>query len=526
MLAVCKKNHLFKNCIAFFAGCLLPLSLSPFDYSLIIFPSIILLFYSINHLELINNPKQRVKLALLRGYLYGLGCFGCGVAWIYISIHEHGDASPLLAGFLTMLLIFGALAFFPAIKLGLYQYFKSNNSINSNLLILAPSIWVILDWVQSWAFTGFPWLYVGFSQTDTALAGYAPVLSIFGLTWMTVFTAGIIYLLLKNLAVFINNNYHQNSLNSALAYLVVLISVYIIGLSLQGIEWTKPLANSEKIVLVQGDIAQNKRWQKNEVQNTINKYINLTAPYWKHSTIIWPESAIPTPLHTIDNLVADWKQQAVTNDSTLILGIPVLANPEYQYYNGIIALNQKNNNIYFKSKLVPWGEYVPMENIFRGLIAFFDLPMSHFIPGDNMSVLSSEFINWVPFICYEIAYPDYVITNAHLGNAIVTISNDAWFGNSIGPWQHLQLAKMRAIETGRPVVRSTNNGVTAVINHKGKIIQQIHQFAPGVLTQNIYGYNGLTPIMYYGVNFIILLCFVLFILCAIKNNILNESSRS
>ncbi len=523
MLAVIKNNATFNNLLAFFAGCILPLSLSPFNYSPIIFPSIMLLFYSI-------ETNTSIKLSAVRGYLYGLGCFSFGVTWIYISIHEHGNASPLLAGFLTMGLIMTVLAFLPALKLALYQYIKNKNA-HINFLLLAPSLWVSIDWVQSWLFTGFPWLYAGYSQTNTVLAGFAPLVSIFGLTWLVVFLSGLLYLILKNLLIFVRNNFHQNSLNQVLIYLITFISFYIISASLSGIEWTTKMPNQERVVLVQGDIAQGKKWQKQEVQNTIDKYLNLSASYWNNNTIIWPETALPVPLQYIDNLVLELQQQAIKTNSTLITGIPAQANETPQYYNAIIALNKNylnsppvTQNVYYKTKLVPWGEYVPLENIFRGLIAFFDLPMSHFIRGQSGKILSSAFIDWVPFICYEIAYPNFVISHAHLGNALVTISNDAWFGNSIGPWQHLQLAQMRAIETGRPVVRSTNNGITAVIDHKGNIIKTIPQFTPGVLTAEISGYTGLTPVMYYGVNFIIGLCFLAVIICYSKRRCLFKAN--
>jgi len=508
-----RNNHIYKCLIALFAGGLLPLSLSPFDYSLIIFPSIILLFYSIENFTL---DKSGIKKAIFNGYLYGIGCFTLGISWIYVSIHEHGDASPLLAGFLTMSLIMGVLAFFPAIKLGLYQYLKTKN-ININLLILAPSIWVLIDWLQSWAFTGFPWLYVGYSQIDSSLAGFAPIGSIFGLNYIVVLIAGLFYLIITNLIIFIKNNFHQNSLNNILTYLLILIFIYILGSSLLAIPWTEKTADKEQIVLVQGNIPQNKKWLRIEIENSINKYLTLTEPYWHNSTIIWPETAVPIPIHYISAQITSWQQKAISENSTLILGIPILANKDYQYYNGIIGLNKNypENNTYYKTKLVPWGEYVPLENWFRGLIAFFDLPMSNFIPGNlvtNKSSLKSEYLNFVPYICYEIAYPDYVISTANKGNVLVTISNDAWFGNSIGPWQHLQLARMRALETGRAVVRSTNNGITAIIDHKGKIIQKIPQFTAGVLVNEVYGYTGLTPIMYYGVNFIIAICFFIIIL--------------
>lgn len=500
----------FKDLIALFAGLLVPFSLSPHNYKSLAFVSIILLLFAIN--------KTSIKQAIKKGYLYGLGSFGYGVSWIFISIHDHGNATVILAGILTMLLICGILAFYPAIKLGLYKYLedhktKNNKSSSKALSIInLASIWVLIDWLQGWLFTGFPWLYLGYSQTNGLLAGYAPILSVFGLTWLIIFLAGLLYLLLKNTLLFIKNNKFQYNINYSLNYLIVIVMIFTMGASLNTIQWTSKNKETENIILIQGNIPQENRWDLKLFEHNIAIYENLTANFWENNTIIWPEGAVNLPLPYSQKLIDKWHQQALNNNSTLIIGIPNLANQKNQFFNSIIALGN-GNGLHNKNKLVPFGEYVPLETLLRGLISFFDLPMSNFISGasenPHFNLLNSNSINWMPFICYEIAYPDYVIEHAKNGNAIITISNDSWFGDSIGPWQHLQLAQMRALETAKPVIRATNNGVTAIIDQHGKITNQIPQFESGVLKDKINGYTGMTPIMYYGVNSIILLCFVL-----------------
>lgn len=507
--------NLSKDFLALVSGILLPFSLSPFDYNFLAFASVIGIILSINYCS-----WQR---ALWRGYLYGCSSFGFGVSWIYISIHEHGNASPLLAGFLTALLIMGVLAFYPAIKFGLYQYFinkfnttnpdisKSNKYRDTiSLLIILPSLWVIIDWIQGWLFTGFPWLFIGYSQTDSSLAGFAPVMSVFGLSWVVVLLSSLMYLIVANLIYFIKNNNNSVALKDVLSYSLVIVIFFISGNSLKNTKWTTRDINYEKTVLVQGSIPQDIKWSKEQINNNINTYLNLTEPYWQHSTIIWPESAMTVPLQHIEGLVNDWDNKAAINNSSLIFGIPIKINKEY--FNGIISIGTKHSR-YYKNKLVPWGEYVPFEQYLRGIIDFFDLPMSDFVSGSvldkHFDILKTEFIRWLPFICYEIAYPDYVISHARQGDAIVTISNDAWFGNSIGPWQHLQIARMRALETGRPLARSTNNGITAFVNYDGQIISKLPQFIQGTLVNNTYSYHGMTPIMIVGVKAIIAACFLL-----------------
>ncbi len=502
-----------KNFIALLAGLLVPFSLSPYNLKFLAFLSVILLLFSINK----ANNKQAIK----RGYLYGIGSFGYGVSWIYISIHEHGNASALLAGFLTFLLIFGLLAFYPALKISLYKLienYKTKNYQSSSKtlsMINFASIWILIDWLQSWLFTGFPWLYLGYSQTEGILAGYAPILSVFGLTWLIVFLAGLLYLVVENTLIFIKNNKHQYCINSSLNYLIIIISIFTIGASLSSIEWTNPIKDTENVVLVQGNIPQENRWNMELFEHNTQIYESLTDSLWQNNTIIWPEGAISLPLPYSQEIINKWQQKALINNSTLIIGIPTLANQTNQFFNSIMAIGN-GNGLHNKNKLVPFGEYVPLDSLLRGLISFFDLPMSNFISGatenPHFSLLNSNTISWMPFICYEIAYPDYVINHAKNGNAIITISNDSWFGNSIGPWQHLQLAQMRALETAKPVVRVTNNGITAIINQHGKIVNQLPQFTSAVLTDKINGYTGITPIMYYGVNFIILLSFLIILL--------------
>jgi apolipoprotein N-acyltransferase len=506
-------KSVLKDFIAIVAGYLVQLSLAPYNYSILAFLSTLLFIYSIQNCSL--------KRAVIRGYLYGCALFGFGINWIYISIHEHGNASPLLAGFLTMLLICVILAFYPTIKVWLYKLLENkffNKQMNNTSSVLTfASIWVLIDWLQSWLFTGFPWLYLGYSQTTSNLASFAPIVSVYGLTWLIIFISGLAYLFLDNINQFINNNNNQYNLNKCLNYTLIVIIIFVMGTSLSGITWTTQNLKSERVALVQGNIAQSNRWSQEELANNIATYEGLTTPYWQNRTIIWPESAVNIALPYGNDLVSKWQQIALKNNSTMILGIPRVANNQHQYFNSIMAIG-KGDGVYNKTKLVPWGEYVPFENIFRGIIDFFNLPMSSFISGNiyqpYFNTLSSPNIQWLPFICYEIAYPSYVINHAHAGDAIITISNDTWFGDSSGPWQHLQLAQMRALETARPVVRATNNGVTAIITPNGQISKRIEQFKADVLIDDaVYGYQGITPIMYYGVNTIMLLCLIIIALC-------------
>jgi len=227
----------------------------------------------------------------------------------------------------------------------------------------------------------------------------------------------------------------------------------------------------------------------------------MTEEHWDKDIILWPETAIPIPQDQAGKII-DHIEERLGENSTLISGIPWYGYSgeieDYTFHNSILAAGG-GEGMYHKQKLVPFGEYVPLQGLLRGLIGFFDLPMSSFTPGPGQqSGLSATDTRLMPYICYEVAYPDFVAFNARNTGMLVTISNDGWFGDSIGPLQHLQLARMRALETGRYMLRGTNNGVTAIINEKGQITERIPQFQRAVLTGEVFSATGSTPYMQTG----------------------------
>jgi apolipoprotein N-acyltransferase len=225
----------------------------------------------------------------------------------------------------------------------------------------------------------------------------------------------------------------------------------------------------------------------------LQNLVSQTQPHWGANIIIWPEGAIPVLYTQVSDFLNIIHQQALTHKTALITGLPSNSNPEGPYYNSMLALGE-GNGIYNKTRLVPFGEYVPFEAVIRGLNNFFDLPMSSFSLGNNdQQPLKAAGVNISTAICYEIAYPDLVARNTRNTNIILTVSNDAWFGDSIAPYQHIQMARMRAIENTKPVIRGTNNGITAIIDHRGQIISQLDQFTSGVLTGEVIPYHGETP---------------------------------
>jgi len=357
-------------------------------------------------------------------------------------------------------------------------------------LLLFPAIWLLSDWLRGWVLTGFPWLYLGTAHTDGPLAGLAPLGGVHLVTLAIITTAvaayGALWLILQTRHTF------------AATVVVAGLFPWLIAPALNRTDWTTLAQEPTSVAAMQGNIPQQIKWDPEFLKDQIVAYLGMTEDHWNTDIILWPETAIPIPQDKAGKII-DHINERLGENSTLITGIPWYGFSErsegFTYHNSITALGA-GEGIYHKQKLVPFGEYVPLEKYLRGLIGFFDLPMSSFTPGPkNQSALNANGLRVMPFICYEVAYPDFLARNALNADLLLTISNDGWFGDSIGPLQHLQLARMRALETGRYMLRGTNNGVTAIINNKGQITERIPQFERAVMTGQIYGASGSTPYM-------------------------------
>jgi apolipoprotein N-acyltransferase len=472
-------------------GALLPLAFAPTDWYILawILPGMLI------PLWMNATPKR----AALRGALFGCGFFGVGVSWVYVSIHVHGYAPIWLAALLTLLFV-AVLALFTAGCAWTFRRLFSAPKLTS-WCIGFPVLWVLWEWIRGWILSGFPWLYLGYSQVEGLLSGFVPVVGIYGTTFIITAVSG-------SLAYAV----YQHNKKSPL-YLLPAILLLALGYGLTTIQWTQANNDIRQVSLIQGNIPQEEKWDRQYVQSIIKKYTDLTALHWDSSLIIWPEAALPIPLPASLALVDSLDQAATQHNTTLIMGLLAETPDTNNYYNGIIALGT-GQGLYHKRQLVPFGEFVPFENILRGLIQFFNLPFSSIVPGDSVQpVLESGAWKIAPLICYEIAYATLAEGAARQGNIILTISNDSWFGRSLGPKQHLQIAQFRALETGRTVIRATNNGITAIINPQGQITQQIPAFTTTVLTGDADTTQGLTPIVRLGHNMVLGILFIMLIVC-------------
>ena len=457
--------------VALLAGSVLALALAPFGVWPLMLLATGLCFW-------VLQRTVSAGQAFWRGWLFGVGKYGVGASWVYVSIDVHGGAGPLFSTALVAAFVSG-LALFHAAAGALYRWARSlgGDSPLADALLFSV-VWTLMEWALTWVLTGFPWLFAGYAFIDTPLAGWAPVGGVLLVTFAALLAATTLSMA------------RQRPLA-----LLVGIALWLGGWGLQAIPWTTPGA-ARTVALVQADLAQETKWTPDGIVQAQERYRQLSAAVWDSDIVVWSEAAIPDLYHRVAPFVDTLAQDAAGD---LVLGV-VAAQPvpgeETIFYNAAISTG---GGIYRKRRLVPFGEYVPLQALLRGAIAFFDLPMSHTAAGaETQPHLQAGGLALAMAICYEVAYPSAVAAHARGADALVTISNDTWFGASIGPHQHLEIARMRALETGKYLLRATNNGITAIVDGHGEVVSRLPQFEAGVLTGNVQAAAGSTPFERFG----------------------------
>jgi apolipoprotein N-acyltransferase len=487
------KNSFF-NFFSFFSGALLVFAFAPFNFWWLGFICPALFLFCL------LNSQMSASQGFMRGFLFGLGKFGVGTSWIYISIHAFGNASWWLAGLITALFI-GLMASYTGFIGLIFSRFFSNKTAFSRCCLIFPSLWMLSEWLHCYLFTGFPWLALGYSQSASIFKMLAPYVSVFGVSLLTVWFSGALLFLFTR--------------GAWLKKMMVLLTAAGINYGLFHLENTKNSfthteANPIKIAMIQGNISQSMKWDNAEISNTINTYLNLTAPYWSYDLIIWPEASVPLLKSQASELLNELDEKAKNSQSSLLVGIPIDINKNI--YNGILALGLSNGD-YLKRHPVPFGEYIPLKSIFARAMAYFDIPMSDLSKGpkkqDPIRFLQKPIAT---FVCYEVAYPDEVLSQSHNSQFFVTINDDSWFGDSLAQPQQIQMAQWRSLETGRPMLYVSNTGITAIINQDGNIVASAPENIPTVLTGTITPVFGNTPFMQWGFYPVILVSSLLFVL--------------
>jgi apolipoprotein N-acyltransferase len=458
--------------LALLAGALLPLAFAPLSF----FPLAVLAPALLFLLWLDVTPRR----ALWRGFLFGLGQFGVGVSWVYVAIHDFGHSGVPLAVFLTALFV-AVLALFPAL-LGYLATHVRRAPDGLRLMLLFPAAWTLIEWLRGWILTGFPWLNLGYSQIDAPLRGFAPLVGVYGVTLAVALSAGLLAVLILS---------GRRAQLFALAGLVLL---WLGGALLARIDWTEASGAPLRVSLVQGNIPQDSKWSPELVQRTLDLYADLTRQHWDSRLILWPEAAITAFYHEVaGDYLSGLAHEARAHGADIVLGIPVREPGARRYFNSLLAISDRPG-FYHKRHLVPFGDYLPLEDFLRGLIHFFDLPMSGFSAGpDEQPLLHAAGQQIASAICYEDVFGEEMITALPEATLLVNATNNAWYGNSFAPHQHLEMSRWRALETGRYMLRVTTNGVSAIINEHGKIQGRSPQFETYVLSGEAVPRTGATP---------------------------------
>ncbi len=489
-----------QNVLSFSLGLALVLCYAPFSYYWLMALILPTWLYSLQGKSSRDATKQ--------GFIFAFGWFSAGISWVHVSIDQFGGL-PLAISLLLMLLLCLYLALFLAFACYLAALFSYQKQLN--LWLLLP-FWLLSEFLRGVFLTGFPWLTLGYSQIDGPLATFAPIVGEKGLSALILIISIAVVYVIKQRRIMLN-----------IALLAMVSASY---LALHNSAWVSQTGKSVNVMMVQGNIKQEMKWEPELTWPSMLSYLDLTRKHYPAELIIWPESAITAvePSRQAQDFLQIAQSSAALNNSAIITGIIDYDINNKNYYNNLIVLGkstiedeqgsyQYNNlNRYSKHHLLPIGEFVPFADWLRPIAPFFNLPMSSFSRGEYVQKnLLANGLNLLPLICFEVAFSEQLSANfSNQTDLLLTVSNDAWFGDSHGPHQHLDIVRMRALEFGRPFLRATNNGITAAIDHQGNVIKKIPQFEEAVLKVQVPLTTGLTPYASYStiIDFIIPLLFL------------------
>ncbi len=452
-------------------GLLLTLAFAPNDFAYAALPALMFLYKAWS----VQTPMR----AALSAYLFGLGLFGSGIWWAYISIHDFGHADAFSAGALTLLLV-GVWALFPALTGTLAARILRSSAAWLRITAVAL-LWVMVEYLRGyWILNGFPWLQIAYSQLQTPLAGFAPLVGVYGTGFLLAASAfAMVEMLNRNL------QFAKGAL--------FLVLIWGMGGWLKTVQWTQAIGEPIKITLVQGNIAQDQKWLPKQMPKTLALYQQLTEQHWDSNVIIWPETSIPAFLSQVKGRFLDpLATMARQHHVDLVVSLPTEGQGK-EYFNSVMTLGERDA-LYHKSHLLPFGEYLPLQPLSGWVLDALQIPLGNFAAGgERQPLLRAGGFPFVTTICYEDVFGELVTRQIADAAFIVNVTNDAWFGDSAQPYQHMQMAQMRALETGRFLVRATNTGITGFIAPDGSISKQAPPFTTTPLTDTIVPMGGITP---------------------------------
>jgi apolipoprotein N-acyltransferase len=461
---------------AFLAGATAVLGFSPVDF----FPATLAALAVLVHLWL-RAPTPRAAFGL--GYCFGLGLYGAGVSWVYISLNRFG-AMPMPLAAAATLCFCAFLALFPALAGWIQARIARDGAapVSLRAALLIPAAWVLAEWPLSWFLTGFPWLAVGYTAIDDPLSGYAIVGGVYAVSLALAVAAGLLCCVVLGHARW-----------AAAGALGLLLAC---GYGLRATDWTAPAGEPLRIALLQGNVPQEMKFDPARYARTLDTYARL-AEGSNARLIVLPETAVPRFLDLVEpSFLERLKAAAVRNGGDLLLGVPV-RSAAGGYLNSVISLGASPAAAYDKVHLVPFGEFVPPG--FGWIVRVLSIPLADFARGAaDQRPLAVAGQRVAVNVCYEDAYGAEIIRQLPEATLLVNVSNVAWFGDSLAPAQHLQIARMRALETGRVYLTAANTGITAAIWPDASVRQRMKQFVQGRIEFDVRGYTGATPYVRYG----------------------------
>ena len=450
--------------VCFLLGAATILAFAPLELHPLAFLSFAFLIH-----QWVSAPPRR---CLWLGFWFGLGLYGAGVSWVYVSLHQFGGMPAPLAGFATVAYC-AFLALFPAAAGWLQARVPAPNAVRACLLI--PAAWVLFEWLLVWIFTGFPWLALGYTAAGWPLQGYAPLGGVYALSFIMVSVAGMLWLIVQRRPVF------------------VLVAILAIGAgeALRHVQWSAPAGEPVSVALLQGNIEQEMKFRPERYARIQETYAQL-AEGTAARLIVFPETALPRFYHQIEPpYLARLDAAAKRNGGDLLLGVPYLGGPE-AYFNSVLTLGVSPRQAYHKVHLVPFGEFIPLG--FGWVLRWLSIPLSDFSRGaPDQPPLAVAGQRVAVNVCYEDVFGDEIARRVPEATLLVNVSNVAWFGDSLAPAQHLQIARLRAVETARMHLTATNTGITAAIDRDGRVLKRLAQFTEGRLEIAAQGYSGATP---------------------------------
>ena len=487
------------------AGALNVLAFAPFKVYPVAWFAPIVLFYALTKA---TTRKQHFYL----GWLYATGLFGVGASWPFYSIYFYAHA-PLAVAIAGVALFTIGVALLTGGLFGWIVSYYRNTPLLARLLLFYPSAWVLIEWYRSWFLTGFPWLYLGNTQIDTVLAYFAPITGVLGVSLSSILISGALLSFFLGNSVKRTVNVQSHEINTQLvahkvlteekfatsarilsAFIIVFLT--LLGFMLGNINWTQKSGKPITVSVLQSNISQDEKLDPANLKSMINTYRQMTRKSRESDLIVWPETALFDFFSNhMDSDINPLQKSLKNTNRTIMLG-GFYVNNEGGVENSVLAISHDNREIYSKRHLVPFGEYIPFVKILSSLGEW--IPKSTLVSGINDGMLNVAGQKAQMSICYEDAFGEEIIKSLPEATMLVNITHDGWFTGSFEPAQHMQIARMRTLETGRYMVRATTTGPAGIINEKGEVIATAPVYTKQIITHKVQRFTGSTSYVRWG----------------------------